>query len=377
VIGNTYFVRVYNSSTNILSTDFTICIESFPVSANDDCANAIAITPSVAPNCNFVSGTFSAAVLGTIPCETGSHQDVWYQFVATSEMQRVTLSAANALNHGFELIEGSCTGNSIACVNVNGISQSETYISDQFVIGNTYFIRVYNAQTTVSTGNFDVCVQSYPAPVNDNCANATAIIANQSCVYTPASFFGSTQSSTICETGSHQDLWYSFVAINDTMYVGLEASNDLNHGFEVLDACGGTSLNCTNANGVSASELAEVVNLTVGNTYHVRVYNANTNFSEQSFGVCVYGDDSNIGLTEEDPFLELTIYPNPSDLGIFYLTNTENIQQIDVYDVALKQVMHKETNLGIIDLSTYNSGVYFIRCTSNEGREIIRKVIKR
>ncbi len=202
VIGNTYFVRVYNSSTTISSTDFTICIESFPVAANDDCIDAISITPSVSPNCNYVTGSFSGAALGTITCETGNHQDVWYQFVATAEIHRVTLAGTTGLNHGFELIDGSCSGSSMICVNSNGTGLSEMHTSDQFVIGNTYFIRVFNAQTTASDLDFDICVEAFPAPANDDCANAIEITAEQSCIYTTGSFSGATTNVTNCESGA-------------------------------------------------------------------------------------------------------------------------------------------------------------------------------
>ncbi len=180
--------------------------------ANEDCANAITLTPSVSPGCTYTGGTFSGSALGTIPCMTGTHQDVWYQFVATEEVMRVSIPNTTFLNVGFEIIDGSCAGTSIACVNNSGTNYGESYTDDQFVIGNTYFIRVYNAGTNVSTIDFNICIESYPPPANDDCANAITLTpsVSPSCNYTTGSFYGSSYSTIPCMTGNHQDVWYNY-----------------------------------------------------------------------------------------------------------------------------------------------------------------------
>ncbi|NVK64252.1 MAG: T9SS type A sorting domain-containing protein, partial [Flavobacteriales bacterium] len=104
---------------------------------------------------------------------------------------------------------------------------------------------------------------------------------------------------------------------------------------------------------------------------------AGTELSEQSFGICVYGEDLNSSVDDQEELMELSIYPNPSEDGVFYLRNAENVEEITIYDVALKQVEHKTNSVEVIDLSKHNSGVYFVRCTSTSGNEVIRKVVKR
>ncbi|WP_286707645.1 hypothetical protein, partial [Flavobacterium sp. 38-13] len=60
--------------------------------ANDECVNAIQLTPGTV--CTTTSGTFNGATLSrTAPsCAVNSSQDVWYRFTATEQTMSVNLS---------------------------------------------------------------------------------------------------------------------------------------------------------------------------------------------------------------------------------------------------------------------------------------------
>ena len=114
--------------------------------ANDDCSNAQQLTPGT--TCANTTTTFSGSTLsGAAPsCGASASQDIWFMFTATDVTMSITLSATSGLNHGFELIQGSCGGTVIACVNSNSSSFSESYFNNNFTPGQTYYIRVFNVQ---------------------------------------------------------------------------------------------------------------------------------------------------------------------------------------------------------------------------------------
>lgn len=74
------------------------------------------------------------------------------------------------------------------------------------------------------------------------------------------------------------------------------------------------------------------------------------------------------------------IVPNPIEDVMKLKTEDKNtvIQKITFYDVYGKQLFSKQINTTDIDinLSNYSRGVYFISCQLNNGRTIIKKIIK-
>src|SRR5690554_3119749 len=375
IVGNTYYIRVYNVNTNIVYEDFSICIEATSSVSNDDCTDAVVLTPNT--SCVPTPGSFNGSSLGSINCETGNHQDVWYKFTATEIMNKVTVTPPGT-DYGFEIIDGSCTGTSIHCVdNFSNSTTTESFTSNTYIIGNIYYIRVYNVQTNLSSGNFDICVQSFTPPTNDECADAASLTVNTTCVPTTGTFSGAGQESSTCETGIHQSVWYKFVATNDTINIRLKAKSGLDHGFELLDACNGNSFGCTNNNGTSLSEEKEFNNLQQGNTYYVRVYNSNTGLSDETVEICVFGNPPTSGVSNLELDNDLNIYPNPSNTGLFTVSGNKNINAIYVLDGSGKTVFTNrdiDKSTEMIDLSAFKKGIYIIRIAYQEGY-ITKKII--
>ncbi len=290
--GQVYYVRVFNTSSFLSTLTFGICIQNYPVPANDRCVNATTLTPGTA--CNYTYGTFSGAMMnGPIPsCGPASSQDVWYKFTATDSTMRISLEAISLLNHGFEIIQGSCNGPVIQCVNNNGSGISEGYFYYNFVPGQVYYVRVFNTSSSLSTSTFGICIQNYGTPVNDLCANAIELTPANSCTNVSGTFSGAMMNGPIpsCGTTSSQDVWYKFTATAASMTIQLGASSGLNHGFQVFEgSCGGTEILCRNQNGSGLSESAVLNALTVGQTYYVRVLNTSSALNTNSFTICLIG----------------------------------------------------------------------------------------
>jgi hypothetical protein len=290
--GQLYYVRVFNVSASVSTLGFGICIQNYPVPANDLCANATILTPGAA--CTFTYGTFSGAMMngGTPACAGGaSSQDIWYRFTATDSTMRIELEAASFLNHGFEIIQGSCSGPVWQCVNNNGSGTSEAYFNNNFIPGQVYYIRVFNASGSLSTASFGICVRNFPVPANDLCANATILTPGAACTYTYGTFSGAMMNggTPACAGGaSSQDIWYRFTATDSTMRIELEAASFLNHGFEIIQGnCNGPVWQCVNNNGSGTSEAYFNNNFIPGQVYYIRVFNASGSLSTASFGICV------------------------------------------------------------------------------------------
>lgn len=290
--GETYFIRVFNVNPAYFFGDVSICVQRILIPDNDSCIAAIALTPS--NTCIPVSARFNAAGIGPdLPsCGTSAGQDIWFQFTASQPQMSVTLSAVSGLNHGFEILEGSCSGSLLQCINSNASGVGETYFGNQFTPGQKYFIRVFNTSTGPSTLDFNICVQQFGSPANDLCTNAQTLVPKPNCTPTSGSFSGSslTQPSPSCVTQASQDVWYRFTASDSTMSIQLNPGAGLNIGFELFESsCSGASLLCVNANTSGIVETYTGKIFKPGESYYLRAFNVNSVFSQASFNVCVFG----------------------------------------------------------------------------------------
>lgn len=143
---------------------------SFSQPVNDNCANAVLLTP--ASSCVNVAGTVQNATNSGVPvapCAGIADDDVWYRFVTTSTDHTITLSSIgtnlNTSGPRMQLLAGTCAGfTSVAC--------GTTSIAATTLARNTtYYIRVYSNGGTVLTSNagFNICITTpaIPAPQID------------------------------------------------------------------------------------------------------------------------------------------------------------------------------------------------------------------
>ena len=80
-------------------------------------------------------------------------------------------SSTSCNNNEIQLFSGTCgTLTSLVC-------GTTTMTGTGLTIGNTYYVRVSNIGTSISSNDrFDICITHPPAiPANDNCANATSL----------------------------------------------------------------------------------------------------------------------------------------------------------------------------------------------------------
>lgn len=197
---------------------------------------------------------------------------------------------------GYKISIGTTTGGTDV-VNQQLVSTTTFTPSAPLALNTTYYLRVISVGTG---GDSSGCTEFKfktipPAPANDECAAAVNLTVNpdMNCV---SSVSGSTLSATDsgldpdpCYGEADDDVWYKFTAtqaahiisLSNITSVGAESSTYLN--MQLLSGgCDGlASVACGDSESLVAS------NLTVGETYYVRVYSYFGQGYAQSFTICV------------------------------------------------------------------------------------------
>jgi large repetitive protein len=279
--------------------------------SNDECINAIAVTPQVfGTSCvsTTAASTINATASAFAPSCTGSQadDDIWYSFVANSFSAVVRINNA-LLNGGGNAIvsmavyESACPASSasIACFN-NIASGNGWQIVTGLTPGNTYYLRFYSASTSVQM-TFNFCVQSTSPPSSDECANAInlsmdpfgATCTNPVTVTTTGAT-ASTPATSCNSADAGDDVWYRFTAISTSAIIRVSGIvNTINNattsvGFALYEnACPATTTSLACEGNLGFGSGFKIINgLTIGNIYFVRVWTGGTN-NYGSFSLCV------------------------------------------------------------------------------------------
>jgi hypothetical protein len=159
-IGTSYTVNIAsNCSTPSFSASESLLFNTQPT--NDECTNAVALTPGT--TCNGISGSVLAATqsLPASNCSgatSSSANDVWYSFVATGDVY--SLTASSSFDAVLEVLGGSCGSlSSITCADEAGAGD-ENLLLTNLVAGQTYYVRVYPYNGQAGEGDFTLCAQT-------------------------------------------------------------------------------------------------------------------------------------------------------------------------------------------------------------------------
>ncbi|WP_370226135.1 T9SS type A sorting domain-containing protein [Mesoflavibacter sp.] len=304
--GNTtYYVTITPSNSNGVTSGCTEeSFTTFEPVANDECANAIALTVNEDLSCTEItSATTQYSTASPQPDDaTGTpNTDVWFTFVATATNNNIVIS--NVVNQGGGTSTSTDMGMSVfddaagcnmTAANEVGESDPNTLQLSGLTIGNTYYVRVYGWQSGIQYNNFDICVGTPAAPpANDDCAGAIEVTTSEdaNCSNTVS---GTTESATTnsangCST-TGRDVWYSFTAAEDGSYT-ITVDETFDSGFTSTyvsayeGECGsltqvGSSTSCFNTGDLVVSTVA-------GETYYVNVRSSSSsNYVE--FDLCIY-----------------------------------------------------------------------------------------
>jgi hypothetical protein len=295
--GTTYYVRIYSTDAGAGRGDFSICITS-PYVLNDECTGAIDVPVNNSNSCTLtVNGTTANSTSSVIfgNCVYGTaDDDVWYKFTATGTAHEITVTpaATGGINNVVvEMYEGSCSAymSGYSCVNNTTGNQPELLIAQGLNPGSVYYVRVYSAANFSGAGAFDICIKN--TVINDDCSGAINIAVNDDATCTNT-YLGTSVGASInqqqgmCNSGSPVDVWYKFVANNNAYNINITSAATggiYQPSWELLsgDCNSLTSLGCT-------SVALTFENLTIGNTYYLRVASSNSYEQYQGmFTICI------------------------------------------------------------------------------------------
>ncbi len=183
------------------------------VAANDECAGAL---PAVwNTTCNPVTGTVDNATQSLQACAPGTtaNDDVWYSFVATNTTGVIEVTGSASFDPVIELFD-ACSGNSLQCIDDNfGAGTTESGIMTGLTIGNTYYVRIYDADLGIpATTSFTLCIYDIPPPpVNDDCTGAIAVVCNTPISSSTAFAAAEVGVATCGTTISAPGVWYTVI----------------------------------------------------------------------------------------------------------------------------------------------------------------------
>ncbi len=275
-----------------------------PTSSNDDCVNAIPLNI----NSNFTCTLLNAATLSNATQSPESDlcnftnspfdDDIWFVFTATSNSHEFLISSIVGSSNEliFQVSSGVC-GNivPIFCYENN----NHNFTVHDLTIGNAYFLRIAS-KSNVNPQNisFNICIKfGIPnPPPNDECAGAYSIPAGGSgCTGVLGTVNGATASADLFSCGTSggftNDVWFSFTAaqsshqifVSDISGTATDLDFQLNQG-----NCGNLSQKLCFYDPIPGDEIIiPVNNLTIGNTYYLRVSTFNNAPQNTSFKICL------------------------------------------------------------------------------------------
>jgi phosphodiesterase/alkaline phosphatase D-like protein len=289
--GTTYYYRI--SANNGCPSAYTTGFVTTSIT-NDNCATAIALPVNSTSTClSSTNGTTYGATQSQAGCSGIADDDVWYKFTATATSHTVTVTPISINDIVFQVFNNSCTGTNLGCVDGTNSYSTETNTFTGLTIGNVYYVRIYSFSSAVtSEGNFNICVTTPIAPINNDCSGALVLAVNSTttCVSsTNGTSLNATQSQVGCAGTADDDVWYKFTATAASHKVTVTPNTMSNVVFQVFSGtCAGlTSMQCVNATSGSSIESTTLAGLTVGSTYYVRVYSSGSGSGSGSFSICV------------------------------------------------------------------------------------------
>ena len=373
-IGQTYYIKVFLYNQSLTNAPFEIAVISIPQPINDDCSSSIEIPVHGVDNPVYISGNFGGATESMPACSGNVATDLWYHFTATTEAQKIYLPPHSGLDLAFEVFD-ACGGNSIACVDHNSTSVSETYYDYHFTVGNTYYIRVYLHNGYSANADFEITVISGSQP-NDDCANSINLPVQpyDNATYTQVNFGGATESMPACSGNIATDVWFSFTPNSSTADIHVSSETNFNPVIEVFDACGGNSMACVDNNGINYSETYHGTNFIPGHQYFFRVFGHNQYFVDFEFQVKV--TDPNLFSPIYTSENTIKLYPNPAtDKLVIENKNAlyDAVRFLSLTGVILfEKSIKKQTS---IDVSGLKAGMYLVKIYNrNNDSQIVKRL---
>lgn len=304
VIGQQYYFRLLTGANNSYPL-FKVTLMN-PLE-NDHCAGAITLPMSNSfADDTEVQGDLWFGYRSTGTCN--NENDLWYKFSANANSAFVKVQSFTQVS--FSVYSGTCGSlTALQCsIPANGKITGLTN-------GATYYIQLHSSLNTQQYYNIAVT----PALNNDDCSGAITIIPGDK-LYAEdpveATTYSATQSQPACAGNADDDVWFKFTA--GRANYSLEATpedaslNGPGFNYELFSGnCGSlTSIKCDT---VITDKLDALRNLTIGQTYYLRVFSRATGIYSH-FKIAIFKSNDECVDAEE---LAFTNNPNDANQPIY------------------------------------------------------------
>lgn len=356
--------------------------------ANDECANAIALT--VNPNGVCTSSTqgytlgATSSGLAPAPCFGNPDDDAWFKFVATATSHKISLNNIVSIGTNdnddiyFQVFSGTCGSlTSILC------SDPSSSLVSGLTVGQTYYVRVYSYDGAESNQSFNICIGSIPPPpANDACSGALSATSFPYS-YTQSDALGATNNSgflTTCTDAMNDGTWFSFIGNGGTVDVVVTLPSGSYFDPQIGVFAGScNSLTCVDTEDSAGDGETEILSVPTmaGTIYYVNVghYNSTDNELEDTFTINI---NSNFLATAEisEMKTKVKVYPNPFT-DVLNLSDVENIKSVTVTDMLGRTLKTIENPTSTIQLDHLKSGLYILTLVMKDASKQALKIIKR
>jgi len=284
----------------------------------------------------------------------------------------------------------------------SGVLGVGTHSYGSYVQGDAVVITVTNADNAICTidSNSFTSVNACP-PSNDDCADALSLTpsASASPVFVTSTTLGNTASGEVtgvsCTTafnfGAGRDTWFKVqVPQSQEITIVTQAESGSNLSDTIISvysgSCGSlTEIGCDDdGNGLFSQVILSNAadGIVAGQVLLVRVYRyangVNDDTAEDGeFQIAAHAADPTLSTDFVENQVALSYFPNPVNDKLT-LKAQQNIQNVSVFNMLGQEVLRTKMNVqrGELDMSSLQSGPYFVKVSINDTVETI-KIIKK
>lgn len=229
-IGDEYTVRVFTyGTTPIVTTTFDLCIKQLPPAPdNDECDDATVALVNPDGFCNLITpGSLVGATDSNLEntCPGVADDDVWFEFVALSEVQIIELQ--NIIGSPSDLTHSVYEGDCDNLVLVNCSAEDQSFVTG-LTIGETYYIRIFTAGAEpVNDVTFDLCIRNGQVDIvcDDGPYNNTFCYENNSTVQNIFQGDSAFPLRLIINAGEVENGWDEFIVLDSDGVTNLNAAD--------------------------------------------------------------------------------------------------------------------------------------------------------
>lgn len=296
-VGNTYYIRVYDYGT-VAPTDpvFNICVTGQPntnlpdLEITSGSTNPSSVDAGLTTELTYTIINSGAGTVNTLS-QTG------YYLVPTSQGCPTSIPGGSPFFQG-QLSVAEMATNTETEVHVVTIPAGTTP-DDYYVVIVTDWENVVAEEdetNNIFCATLTVTDPGGSGPANDNCAGATTITSNTTCINTAGALADATASGVAqpsCDgfgSPTLLDVWFKFVATATTHAIIQTANASFDGIIALYSSCGGSELYCADNGGTGTSETINATGLSIGSTYYIRVYDyGSVAPTDPIFNICVTG----------------------------------------------------------------------------------------